>query len=86
MKSLQLVAVLAIVYFVIGVTSLVVRLHPLKQWGIVSVEGEDRLRFLHGLGTNSFVDKVNRDCFPNCFLNAQVNTYMYIRDVVLYNL
>ncbi len=31
-------------------------LFDLSHWGIIRVEGEDRLRFLHSQGTNAFED------------------------------
>ena len=37
------------------------------EFGLVSVRGPDRLRLLHGLGTQSFEDAKVGDVFSTCF-------------------
>eukprot|EP01041_Mallomonas_annulata_P002773 gene2774-5461_t len=54
-----------------------------SDWGILSVSGPDKLRFLHSLGTNSFEDKKIGSVVPNCFLNGKGKLIDYTRCLIL---
>lgn len=49
---------------------------------IVSVRGQDRLRLLHGLATQSFEDAQEGDSFSTCFLDASGKLTQYCRAVI----
>ena len=41
------------------------------SWGVISIHGEDRVRFIQGLGTNDFKDAPEGSFFTTAFLNAK---------------
>ena len=49
------------------------------EFGLVSVRGPDRLRLLHGLGTQSFEDAKVGDVFSTCFLDASGKVLDHVR-------
>ena len=49
------------------------------DFGLVAVRGPDRLRLLHGLGTQSFEDAKAGDVFSTCFLDASGKVLDHVR-------
>jgi len=55
----------------------------IPNWGVISVRGADRLRFLHSLGTNAFEGAPLGTVVYNCFLNGKGKLLDYTRGLVL---
>ncbi|CAM9768188.1 unnamed protein product [Scytosiphon promiscuus] len=54
-----------------------------SHWGIVRVEGEDRLRFLHSQGTNAFEGAKTGQVVPTCFTSNIGRVVDFCEGVVL---
>eukprot|EP00903_Cladosiphon_okamuranus_P014642 g13577.t1 len=54
-----------------------------SHWGIIRVEGEDRLRFLHSQGTNAFEGATKGSVVPTCFTSNIGRVVDFCEGVVL---
>ncbi|CAM9276701.1 unnamed protein product [Ectocarpus sp. 12 AP-2014] len=54
-----------------------------SHWGVIGVEGEDRLRFLHSQGTNAFERSTTGQVVATCFTNNIGRVVDFCEGVVL---
>ena len=56
-----------------------------SDWGVLTLQGEDRLRFLHSQTSNAFTNALPGQILPTCVLTATGRTLDYCTALILQN-